>query len=275
MDLKQSANTHIVQYQPPPLKPKYPQTQPEDADEFGSCIPFADDDENDQETMETEPVFETETLAIEQPKVSMIAWSSDDQWAVVASNQGEIRVYYAYDGRPACVLRGHKGEIYALDNHPLDSNTLLSAGYDGHVILWDLTRKKMIARRHHVGRTFTDCKFSKDGMKYAITDEEGHCTLFGIGGLDKDYEQVRSWERGQYFISDYQALRHFTDGSFVDEATQFLPYSILPSPIIDLQGVAYPNQKKLGYGRNIPTVSETFELEEMRRRACYDMEEEE
>ncbi|KAG1466186.1 hypothetical protein G6F56_004740 [Rhizopus delemar] len=275
LDLKQSANTHIVQYQPPPLKPKYPQTQPEDADEFGSCIPFADDDENDQETMETEPVFETETLAIEQPKVSMIAWSSDDQWAVVASNQGEIRVYYAYDGRPACVLRGHKGEIYALDNHPLDSNTLLSAGYDGHVILWDLTRKKMIARRHHVGRTFTDCKFSKDGMKYAITDEEGHCTLFGIGGLDKDYEQVRSWERGQYFISDYQALRHFTDGSFVDEATQFLPYSILPSPIIDLQGVAYPNQKKLGYGRNIPTVSETFELEEMRRRACYDMEEEE
>jgi hypothetical protein len=28
-------------------------------------------------------------------------------------------------------------------------------------------------------------------------------------------------------------------------------------------------------GRNIPTVSETFELEDMKRSACYAMEEEE
>ncbi|RCI03380.1 hypothetical protein CU098_005870 [Rhizopus stolonifer] len=209
------------------------------------------------------------------PKVSMIAWSADDRWCIIASNQGDIRVYYAYNGEPACVLKGHEGEIYALDNHPLDPSTVLSAGYDGNVILWDIQKQKVITCTNHVGRTFTDCKFSKDAMKYAITDEEGHCTLFSIGGLDKDYEQVRSWERGQYFMSDYQALRHFVDGTFVDEPTQQMPYAMPYSPIIDLQGVAYPNQKKLGYGRNIPTTSETFELEDMKRSACYNQEEEE
>ncbi|CEJ00127.1 hypothetical protein RMCBS344292_14193 [Rhizopus microsporus] len=279
LDLKQPMNAPVVQFETPSHKQSnISHKRHTDAEEFGSCIPFDDSDESvasmDQ-GVDVNNTAEQPSLAINQVKVSMIAWSSDDKWCIVASNQGEIRVYYAYDGRPACMLKGHRGEVYALDNHPLDPSTLLSAGYDGNVILWDLARMKMITRHHHAGRTFTDSKFSKDGMKYAITDEEGHCTLYGIGGLEKDYEQVRSWERGQYFMSDYQALRYFTDGSFVDEATQQMPYALPPSSIIDLQGVAYPNQKKLGYGRNIPTVSETFELEDMKRSACYAMEEEE
>lgn len=247
-------------------------------EEFGSLMPSFNHNDTDvmQLTEMDIDVPETSVASfIDPPKVSMIAWSADDRWCFVASNYGEIRVYYAYSGEIACVLKGHEGEIYALDNHPLDSSTILSAGYDGNVILWDVLKKKVINCTKHEGRTFTDCKFSKDGMKYAITDEEGHCTLFGIGGLDKDYEQVRSWERGQYFMSDYQALRHYADGSFVDEPTQQLPYALPFSPIIDLQGVAYPNQKKLGYGRNIPTTSETFELEDIKRSACYDQEEEE
>lgn len=273
----------------------------DDSNEIGSLMPFIEDDTSSSPTTSSQSApYTTDNMEIDtfnaaqaenttdntteqqprehQPidpaKVSMIAWSSDDRWCFVASNHGEIRVYYAFNGDLACVLKGHEGEIYALDNHPLDSSTILSAGYDGNVILWDVEKQKVITCRNHVGRTFTDCKFSKDAMKYAITDEEGHCTLFGIGGLDKDYEQVRSWERGQYFMSDYQALRHYADGSFVDDTTLQPPYAMQPSPIIDLQGVAYPNQKKLGYGRNIPTTSETFELEDMKRSACYDLEEE-
>ncbi|KAI9474271.1 MAG: hypothetical protein EXX96DRAFT_529467 [Benjaminiella poitrasii] len=257
------------------LEHHYSKTQSlTDSDEFGSLMPPLEDNDAPPSNMDIDIVQETVPQS-EPPKVSMIAWSADDRWCAVASNQGEIRVYYAFNGEPACVLKGHEGEIYALDSHPLDSNTILSAGYDGNVILWDVVKKKVINCTNHVGRTFTDCKFSKDGMKYAITDEEGHCTLFGIGGLDKDYEQVRSWERGQYFISDYQALRHYPDGSFVDEATQQEPYALPFSLIIDLQGVAYPNQNKLGYGRNIPITPETFEIEELKRSACYDQEEEE
>ncbi|KAI8367712.1 hypothetical protein BD560DRAFT_447562 [Blakeslea trispora] len=240
--------------------------------EIGQLMPSLDEV---PETMELDPVPVEQPEETVDPKVSMIAWSADDRYCIVASNGGDIRVYYAYDGQPACILKGHEGEIYALDNHPLDSSTLLSAGYDGNVILWDIQKQKVINCTHHRGRTFTDCKFSKDATKYAITDEEGHCTLYSLGGLDRDYEQVRSWERGQYFMTDYQALRHFVDGTFVDEPTQQLPYAMPPSLIIDLQGVAYPNQKRPGYGRAIPTQSETFELEDQRRMACYDQEEEE
>lgn len=245
-------------------------------EEFGTLMPSLEHPFAQPSSMSIDPPVAAAqpTATLEPPKVSMIAWSADDRWCIVASNQGEIRVYYAYNGELACILKGHEGEIYALDNHPLEPGTILSAGYDGNVILWDIQKKKVINCTNHSGRTFTDCKFSKDGMKYAITDEEGHCTLFGIGGLDKDYELVRSWERGQYFITDYQALRYFADGSFLDEATQLQPYLSSPSPIIDLQGVAYPNQKRLGYGTDIPCPPETFELEDMKRSACYDKEEE-
>ncbi|KAI8984186.1 hypothetical protein BDF20DRAFT_858443 [Mycotypha africana] len=263
-----------------------------ESEEFGTLIPpMEDENATMQMDIDTEavPIERTGTPQLQQqqslqpagstnvdpPKVSMIAWSANDRWCLVASTQGEIRVYDASSGALACVLNGHAGEIYALDTHPQDSSTVLSAGYDGNVILWDISHKLIIHRTQHFGRTFTDCKFSKDGMKYAITDEEGHCTLFGIGGLEKDYELVRGWERGQYFISDYQALRYYPDGSFIDEATQQPPYLLPPSPIIDLQGVAYPNQKKLGYGRNIPVTSETFDIEDMKRAACYIHEEEE
>lgn len=275
MDVKKPSHGNTI-VTPRRNTPKQPETKPttliDDSDEIGSLMPFMDE----SPTPEVIDIELSDSPSTNDPaKVSMIAWSSDDRWCFVASNHGEIRVYYAYNGDMACILKGHEGEIYALDNHPLDPSTILSAGYDGKVILWDVEKQKVITCQSHAGRTFTDCKFSKDAMKYAITDEEGHCTLFGIGGLDKDYEQVRSWERGQYFMSDYQALRHFADGSFLDEPTQQPPYALPPSPIIDLQGVAYPNQKKFGYGRNIPTTSETFELEDMKRSACYDQEEEE
>lgn len=248
---KSSGKCTVVKPNNTPFKRKEnkPKVLTDDSDEIGSLMPFMDEGESPVADMDVD--VPSTASPTEPAKVSMIAWSADDRWCFVASNHGEIRVYYAYNGEIACVLKGHEGEIYALDNHPLDPSTILSAGYDGKVILWDVEKQKVITCRNHVGRTFTDCKFSKDAMKYAITDEEGHCTLFSIGGLDKDYEQVRSWERGQYFMSDYQALRHFADGTFLDEPTQQPPYALQPSPIIDLQGVAYPNQKKFGYGKYI------------------------
>jgi WD40 repeat protein len=256
VDIKKSSNGSTIVKPDTSSNKKAQEMRPtvltDDSDEIGSLMPFMDETPSPEPAdMDLDSSIVTPTNDVPHPvdsaKVSMIAWSANDRWCFVASNHGEIRVYYAYNGEMACILKGHEGEIYALDNHPLDSSTILSAGYDGKVILWDVEKQKVITCRNHVGRTFTDCKFSKDAMKYAITDEEGHCTLFGIGGLD--YEQVRSWERGQYFMSDYQALRHFADGSFLDEPTQQQPYVLLPSPIIDLQGVAYPNQKKFGYGK--------------------------
>ncbi|KAI8097330.1 uncharacterized protein BX664DRAFT_312183 [Halteromyces radiatus] len=209
----------------------------------------------------------------ESPKVSMITWTADDRLCIVATTHGDIKVYYAYNGEPACILKGHKGETYAVDSHPQDPNTILSAGYDGNVILWDIRRQNVITWRNHPGRVFLDCKFSKDGMKYAITDDEGNCTLFGINGLDKDYAQTKNWTRGQYFYNDYLPVRYQEDGTFVDEQTNLSTHLLPPSPIIDLQGIEYPHQPRRGYGRDITIQAQTFETENSQRLVCYDKEE--
>ncbi|CAO3598689.1 unnamed protein product [Absidia cylindrospora] len=209
----------------------------------------------------------------EAPKVSMITWSADDRLCVVATTHGDIKVYYAHNGEPACVLKGHKGETYAVDSHPQDSNTILSAGYDGNVILWDIRRQNVITWRNHRDRVFLDCKFSKDGMKYAITDDEGNCTLFGINGLEKDYAQTKNWTRGQYFYNDYLPVRYSSDGTFVDEQTNLPTDRLAPTPIIDLQGIEYPHQPRRGYGRDITIHSTTFDTEDTQRSVCYDNDE--
>ncbi|KAI9302959.1 hypothetical protein BJ944DRAFT_279394 [Cunninghamella echinulata] len=211
----------------------------------------------------------------EPPKVSMITWSADDRLCIVATTYGDIKVYNSYNGELTCILKGHQGETYAVDSHPQDPSTILSAGYDGNVILWDIRRQSVITWHNHQGRVFLDCKFSKDGMKYAITDDEGKCTLFGINGLDKDYAQARTWLRGQYFYNDYHPVRYNnnSDGSFVDDQTNLPTHALPPSPIIDLQGVEYPHQPRRGYGRDIGIHAPTFELEDAQRAMCYDKEE--
>ncbi|KAG0179532.1 Bromodomain and WD repeat-containing protein 3 [Apophysomyces sp. BC1021] len=221
------------------------------------------------------PPVEVQQTPVDVPKVTMISWSADDKLCIIATSLGDIKVYYAYSGEPVCVLKGHCGETYAVECHPTDSSTVLSAGYDGNVILWDLRRKRTICSKNYPNRVFLDCKFSQDGMKYALTDEDGNCTLFGIGGLDKDYEQVRNWERGQFFYTDYMPLRFSPDGTFLDEQTLRSPHTLPLSPIIDWRGVEYPNQKKLGFGRHMAVHPETFEAEDARRLASYDTEEEE
>ncbi|KAF7728449.1 Bromodomain and WD repeat-containing protein 3 [Apophysomyces ossiformis] len=225
------------------------------------------------DAVNTHPETQANTDA---PKVTMISWSADDKLCIIATSHGDIKVYYACNGQTVCVLKGHRGETYAVECHPTDPNTVLSAGYDGNVILWDLRRKRTICSKSYPDRVFLDCKFSQDvGMKYALTDEDGNCTLFGIGGLDKDYDQVKSWERGQYFYTDYMPLRFSPDGTFLDEQTMRPPHTLPLSPIIDWRGVEYPNQKKLGFGRCIPVHPDTFEAEDARRLASYDAEEEE
>ncbi len=36
------------------------------------------------------------------------------------------------------LLQGHKDEAYVLEPHPTDRRIMLSAGHDGHIIIWDI-----------------------------------------------------------------------------------------------------------------------------------------
>lgn len=38
------------------------------------------------------------------------------------------------------LLKGHDDEVFVLEAHPFDPRIMLSAGHDGNIYIWDLTR---------------------------------------------------------------------------------------------------------------------------------------
>lgn len=38
------------------------------------------------------------------------------------------------------LFKGHDDEVFVLEAHPFDSRIMLSAGHDGNIYVWDLTK---------------------------------------------------------------------------------------------------------------------------------------
>ncbi|KAG2187070.1 hypothetical protein INT44_003298 [Umbelopsis vinacea] len=213
----------------------------------------------------------------ESAYVSMIAWSLDDSACIIATTYGDLKVFNSTTGQLMGSLIGHTEETYAVDVHPTDPRTVLSAGYDGRAILWDLATYTQMTCHYYPERNLLDCKFSKDGMMYAVTDSEGKCVLFGVGQPTQPYAQTKTWQRGQQFWTDFLPVRYDENWNFIDEQTQLPPHMMDRSLIIDWGGVEYPHQKPAGYGeyvlcRNLPLTNKYFEFEEQQRRAWYNEE---
>ena len=72
--------------------------------------------------------------------VTMIEWTKDDTHIITAVNDNTLKVWDSTTGQLVSILKGHQGEVFVLENNPADPRILLSAGHDGHIILWDLPR---------------------------------------------------------------------------------------------------------------------------------------
>lgn len=132
------------------------------------------------------------------------------------------------------LFKGHDDEVFVLEAHPFDSRIMLSAGHDGNIYIWDLTKgakirnffNMVIDRQwewlkttntvfvfHHwvhmknvcfqiEGQghgAIYDCKFSADGQHFACTDSHGHLLIFGFG-CSRPYEKVYN------FVATYLPL---------------------------------------------------------------------
>lgn len=159
---KEHHNPIIVTDRVPPLSHNNNSNTAEEQknDEQGQTLPPLDDerppkestasdnadttnDENQAATAPPPPTMDGIEFQ-EPPKVSMITWTADDMQCIVATTHGDIRVYQAYTGKLYCILRGHTNEVYAVDSHPTIPGLVISAGYDGRIILWDLDKRLMI-----------------------------------------------------------------------------------------------------------------------------------
>ncbi|KAJ8400340.1 hypothetical protein AAFF_G00397230 [Aldrovandia affinis] len=148
-----------------------------------------------------------------KPKVTMVSWDRHDSMLITAVNNHLLKVWNSFTGQLLHILKGHMAEVYVLEPHPFDPRVMLSAGHDGNVFIWDLSRGtktqhyfNMIEGQGH-GAVF-DCKFSPDGQRFACTDSHGHLLAFGFGS-SKPYEKLPDQV---FFHTDYRPLIRDANG---------------------------------------------------------------
>ncbi|XP_051877105.1 bromodomain and WD repeat-containing protein 3 isoform X3 [Pristis pectinata] len=156
-------------------------------------------------------------------KVTMVAWDRCDSTVITAVNNFHLKVWNSYTGQLLHVLSGHDDEVFVLEAHPFDSRIMLSAGHDGNIFIWDL---------------------SKDGQHFACTDSHGHLLIFGFG-CSKPYEKIPDQ---MFFHTDYRPLIRDSNNYVLDEQTQQAPHLMPPPFLVDVDGNPHPTQ----YQRLVP-----------------------
>ncbi|XP_062454999.1 bromodomain and WD repeat-containing protein 1 isoform X1 [Rhea pennata] len=184
-----------------------------------------------------------------KPKVTMIAWNQNDNYVVTAVNNHLLKVWNSYTGQLLHDLVGHADEVFVLETHPFDSRIMLSAGHDGSIFIWDITKGmktrhyfNMIEGQGH-GAVF-DCKFSPDGQHFACTDSHGHLLIFGFG-CSRPYEKIPDQ---MFFHTDYRPLIRDSNNYVLDEQTQQAPHLMPPPFLVDVDGNPHPTR----YQRLVP-----------------------
>ncbi|XP_032888358.1 bromodomain and WD repeat-containing protein 1 isoform X1 [Amblyraja radiata] len=170
-------------------------------------------------------------------KVTMVAWDRHDNTVITAVNNHTLKVWNSYTGQLLHILMGHEDEVFVLEPHPFDSRIILSAGHDGNIFIWDITKGtkshhyfNMIEGQGH-GAVF-DCKFSPDGQHFACTDSHGHLLIFGFG-CSKLYERI---PEQMFFHTDYRPLIRDGNNFVLDEQTQQAPHLMPPPFLVDVDG---------------------------------------
>uniref|UniRef100_A0A674A4L3 Bromodomain and WD repeat domain containing 3 n=1 Tax=Salmo trutta TaxID=8032 RepID=A0A674A4L3_SALTR len=180
---------------------------------------------------------------------TMVAWDRGDRTVVTAVSNYLLKVWSSTTGQLLHVLSGHDDEVFVLEAHPFDRRIMLSAGHDGNIYMWDLTKGakirnffNMIEGQGH-GAAF-DCKFSADGQHFACTDSHGHLLIFGFG-CSRPYEKIPDQ---MFFHTDFRPLIRDANNFVLDEQTQQAPHLMPPPFLVDVDGNPHPTH----YQRLVP-----------------------
>ncbi|NXU53400.1 BRWD1 protein, partial [Turnix velox] len=178
-----------------------------------------------------------------RPRVTMIAWSQNDNYVVTAVNNYLIKVWDSFTGELLHDLMGHEDEAFVLESHPSDPRIMLSAGHDGNIYIWDIITGTKVnhcfnaIEEQGYGAVF-DSKFSPDGQHIACTDAHGHLLILGFG-CSKPYEKIPDQ---MFFHTDYRPLIQDADGYVLDQQTHQAPHLMPPPFLVDVDGNPYPTR---------------------------------
>ncbi|CAK4529249.1 unnamed protein product [Aphanomyces euteiches] len=187
-----------------------------------------------------------------------LMWTCDDSRLVtlhsrkpeVSGNWCQaVRVWNPLTGKPLLTLshssKGHTNAVFAMDTHPTDWRILLTAGFDGRIILWDIETGRIMrffqnweSPTNTDGCAILDVSFSPSGDSFAVTDRAGRLMLFGTGP-DDPYQSVPC---EQYFSNDYAPIDLDANLNVVDRETQIQPHLLPRSVLMDMGRNVYPHQ---------------------------------
>ncbi|GMT01045.1 hypothetical protein PENTCL1PPCAC_23218 [Pristionchus entomophagus] len=188
-------------------------------------------------------------------KVSMVCWTLDDSRIITTGSEHSFRVWDT-NGTQLLKLSLHTDDAFHLCAHPIHSHLILSSGHDGIVAMWDVVRGVIVHKWNNTVEqgeqaAVFDLSLTKDGTRFAIVDNKGHVSMYGLGTNKKKFP------RQQFFDTDYSPITLDDRGWAMDVTTELAPHLMPPPRLIDTLLVEYgPEIQALVPGRDQGVVAE-------------------
>ncbi|KAJ3050048.1 Bromodomain and WD repeat-containing protein 3, partial [Rhizophlyctis rosea] len=175
--------------------------------------------------------------------ITQLSWSLDDALIITIMLDGLVRVWDAKSFKLIHTLSGHtSSEVYTLDVHPIDPRIVMTAGYDGKMIIWDVERGVELKRFEFGERALLSGTFSPDGSQIVLVDINGCVHLYGLPVEQPSPYKSSPYE--QFFDSDWSIVRQDQDGNLMDEQAQIAPELVEMGSVVDMARSPYPAYAK-------------------------------
>ena len=139
--------------------------------------------------------------------LTAVQFSQDETQLVTAGLGGQAQVWRldALEQAPVASLLGHKGGISDVRFSPTEQDTVLTAGYDGTVRLWQLPGRTTVST---AGTWMQDANLSPDGRLAASLTDSGQLELWDVRGRSRSMgAPVVVWSQGRLLARPMAAGR--------------------------------------------------------------------
>ncbi|KAI8912104.1 hypothetical protein DFJ77DRAFT_520367 [Powellomyces hirtus] len=184
--------------------------------------------------------------------VTALCWSQNDTRVITASDDFKVRVWDSVTAELYFTMEAHVAAVYNLAAHPKDPNILLSASYDGRLVIWDIERGIEL-KRFEFHHSLTDASFRADGTAIGVVDLSGMTHFLAVGISQEDYTDKFE----QFFACDFDNVVLNAEGILYDPTNDAAPHLVPMLAVIDSRYSPYPGdyaqlRKRFDLDRPLP-----------------------
>jgi WD40 repeat protein len=149
---------------------------------------------------------EPPTLAKQSRWVTSLGFTADGNQLVTGGGEsllfraGDVKIWNAKDGSQIASLEGQPTIVWSVALSP-DGQKLITSGYDGKIIVWNVAEKKPAHTIEKKGWIRT-LALSPDGTKLAAGQEDGNVVLFELAAEGpKELKAIKAHEAAIYDLA--------------------------------------------------------------------------